>query len=370
MVPALNEAGNLGALVRRVDAALAGRRYEILIVDDDSCDGTAQICANLAGQYPLELLVRRRPTDGLSGAAILGLSRARGEYLVVIDADLQHPPERIPDLLAPLARREADFVLGSRYVPGGSTERQWGPLRRINSRLATLLARPFAANICDPMSGFFALKRETYRRAGRLNPVGYKIALELLCKCRVRRVREVPIHFGLRAGGDSKLTVGQQVRYLEHLSRLYDFKFPGLSPFLKFAITTLLAWLVAFGAYVRLVAHDVGPVMAPTLAFAAAALATAAFHLRAMRTAGTRRRGRDWFDWAAVILGEWSVCTLAAQWVAYHIAHASMLAVFGFAFGAAAVARFTLRRRLLHNLKGVRPEPRQDQRRDQLPKAA
>src|SRR5206468_3644663 len=145
---------------------------------------------------------------------------------------------------------EADFVLGSRYVPGGSMQESWGPLRRFNSRIATLLARPFAGRTHDPMSGFFALRRSTYERAERLTPMGYKVGLELMCKCRVKNVREVPIHFSARARGQSKLTLTQQFRYLEHLSRLYDFYYPRASPILKFLIATACGWLIAFGPYV------------------------------------------------------------------------------------------------------------------------
>src|SRR5262249_17926892 len=147
-----------------------------------------------------------------------------GTYLVVMDADLQHPPEKLPDLLAPLENRNGtDFVLGSRNVAGGSTGERWGTFRKINSEVATLLARPFAGRTRDPMSGFFAMRRETLDAAQRLTPLGYKIGLELMCKCRVQHVKEVPIHFAERTRGQSKLSLREQFRYLEHLSRLYDF---------------------------------------------------------------------------------------------------------------------------------------------------
>ena len=99
------------------------------------------------------------------------------------------------------------------------------------------------------MSGFFALRRETFRRARYLTPVGYKIGLELMCKCGVERPCEVPIHFGSRYAGRSKLGMGQQFKYLEHLSRLYDFFFPRLSPIVKFFVATASAWLVGFAVY-------------------------------------------------------------------------------------------------------------------------
>src|SRR5262249_25617465 len=154
---------------------------------------------------PLRLIVREVPKDGLGGAVLHGIAQSRGKYLVVMDADLQHPPEKLPELLAPLENEtdETDFVLGSRNVAGGSTGEEWGMFRKINSEVATLLARPFAGRTRDPMSGFFALRRSTFDQAMRLTPLGYKIGLELMCKCRVKKVREVPIHFAERTRGQS-----------------------------------------------------------------------------------------------------------------------------------------------------------------------
>ena len=226
VVPALNEAANLPLLMEGIERALAGREYEVLVVDDGSRDATVAVCAALAARYPLFLHVRPRAEGGLSGAVMFGLRRARGRFLVVMDADLQHPPQRIPQLLAPLERAEADFVIGSRYVAGGSIASRWGMVRRANSRVATWLARPLAGRTRDPMSGFFALTRTTLARGRQINPLGYKIALELMCKCGARRVAEVPIHFDSRRHGASKLTVRQQLKYLQHVWRLYDFRFP------------------------------------------------------------------------------------------------------------------------------------------------
>ena len=359
VVPALNEAENLPALLERIDATLRGRTYEVLIVDDGSRDDTSAVCRRLAATYPLELLVRSVPVGGLSGAVLLGLSRATGEYLVVMDADLQHPPERIPDLLSPLASGQADFVLGSRYVPGGSTDSQWGPLRRINSRVATWLARPFAGGARDPMSGFFALSRQTYRRAEQLDPVGYKIALELMCKCRARRVAEVPIHFALRGAGASKLTVRQQLRYLDHLGRLYDFCYPRSADWSRFVVGTAVAWLAALGLYSALVSRGIGPVWAPVIAFAAAAAVTAAFHFRTLRKRGRAQTPRVWADFALMIAAQWSICALTAGFVAYRLPHATASAVFAFTFGAAAGARLAFRAKFVGDVGGIGSEPGQ-----------
>jgi dolichol-phosphate mannosyltransferase len=128
----------------------------------------------------------------------------------------------------------ADFVLGSRYAAGGSTDAEWGVFRWLNSKVATVLARPFSS-ASDPMSGFFGLRRTTFERGEDLNPIGYKIALELIVKCRCRRIVDVPIHFADRQAGESKLTLAEQMKYLQHLRRLLIFKYPDWSYALQFA---------------------------------------------------------------------------------------------------------------------------------------
>jgi dolichol-phosphate mannosyltransferase len=345
VVPTLNEARNLPALAARLDATLAGRCYELLIIDDAGGDETPEVCAELSERFPIYLHVRQQALGGLSGAVICGLDRARGEYLVVMDADLQHPPEQIPDLLGPLERNEAEFVLGSRHVDGARIDQRWGSLRRINSGVASFLARPFAGQTRDPMSGFFALRAETFSRAGQLNPTGYKVALELLCKCRVRRVKEVPISFGLRAAGESKLDLRQRLRFIDHLSRLYDFCFPRAAAWAKFALLNTFAWIIAFGMYVKLVSHDINAVIAPSVAFLVAVGASAIFQMRSMRVRGAI--GRGWIDFALVSLAQWSVCTLSARWLATHVLSASFIEIFSLTFGVAGVVGSIVRRQLL-----------------------
>jgi len=191
------------------------------------------------------------------------------------------------------------------------------------------------------MSGFFALRAETYLRAEDLKPVGYKIALELLCKCRVRRVREVPIRFGLRRTGTSKLNVRQRLNFLDHLSRLYDHCYPRASAWAKWAVVNGCGWIIAFGLYVRLVARDVNPAIAPTLAFAGVLLAGTIFQMRSMRVRGGR--SREWADFALVTVAQWSICTFAAHWVANHAVNVSAVEVFGITFGIAALTGFALK---------------------------
>jgi dolichol-phosphate mannosyltransferase len=361
IIPALNEAENLTPLCEGIAAVLGGRRYEILIVDDNSRDRTPEVCAELSGRYPLRLIVRTVPKDGLSGAVLAGIAEARGDVLVVMDADLQHPPSKLPELIAPLESGEADFVLGSRYMPGGSTGEKWTLFRRINSRVATFLARPFAGSARDPMSGFFALRRETFDRARRLTPLGYKIGLELMCKCRVARVREVPIHFAARTRGRSKLTLREQFRYLEHLSRLYDFTFPRASPVVKFAIVIAVSWMVGLVGVMALLALGARSGVAVALSYPFVLFATAVFHFRYIRTQReflvTRR---PWAEFLLVAGCEWIACMATVTWVAYRAQYylAELVLI---AYGVATVVRYVLRKELMQDIRGLRKEIRKDE---------
>jgi dolichol-phosphate mannosyltransferase len=224
IVPTYGEAENLRLLVPRIGTVLeqAGLRGEILIVDDDSPDDTVAVCAQLAERLPVRLLVRKGQR-GLSTAVLFAARQARGDILLVMDADLSHPPEKIPELYQAIRSGEADFVLGSRYVASGSTDRNWGLYRWINSQLGRWLARPLV-RAQDPGAGFFALHRTTLERAGPLNPISYKVGLELLVKCGCRKVKEVPIHFQNRVHGQSKLSLREQINYLHHLFRLYAYR--------------------------------------------------------------------------------------------------------------------------------------------------
>lgn len=226
VVPTFREAGNLPLLVPRIADALRenGWAAEILIVDDNSQDGSVEAVERLCEQgLPVRILVRTEER-GLSSAVIHGFEQARGDYLVCMDADLSHPPERIPALVEKLAAGEADFALGSRYVAGGGMDEEWSFYRRLNSLIATWLARPLV-RVKDPMSGFFAIRRETFAQADALSPVGYKIGLELLLKGRCRRPVEVPIQFADRTVGESKLSAEVQLQYLAHLRRLFCYKY-------------------------------------------------------------------------------------------------------------------------------------------------
>ena len=194
---------------------------EIIIVDDNSPDSTREVCKELEQSYPVWLEVRQHER-GLSTAVIHGMKLAVGQTLVCMDADLSHPPEAVPELVA--NTEEADFVIGSRYMRGGKTDDNWGFFRWLNSKAATWLARPLTT-ATDPMAGFFALRRTKFESVKQLDPVGYKIGLELMVKCDCKRLVEVPIHFRNRLHGKSKLTLREQLNYLIHLKRLLEHRF-------------------------------------------------------------------------------------------------------------------------------------------------
>jgi dolichol-phosphate mannosyltransferase len=362
IVPTMNESANLPLLVRQVATALAGRTFEILIVDDDSRDQTPAVCAELMKQFPVRLIVRKEPKHGLSGAVLHGIAEARGKTLVIMDADLQHPPERIGALLEALDNG-ADFALGSRNVQGGSTDDRWTFFRKLNSGVATALARPFAAGVRDPMSGFFALRRSTFDRAERLTPLGYKIALELMCKCRVKELREVPIHFGLRTHGESKLTIKQQFRYLEHLSRLYDFTFPRASPIGKFLIATTIGLFVGLCVFGVVLATGHERAAATVWGYVGSLLVTAIFHVRYVRTQRDFLvTSRPWLDFLAICALELTAVILSAMWLAHRAADAPAVEAFLISFGCATVVRYVLRKELLQDVRGLRKDFRAEER--------
>ena len=234
VVPTYREVENIPHLVERLGALrdTDGLTLDLLLMDDDSRDGSEKFVRSL--RLPWVELVVRRSDRGLSQAVLDGLRRAKGEVLVVMDADLSHPPEKIPEMLDAL-HAGAEFVVGSRFVEGGSTDDDWGFLRWLNSRVATLLALPLTS-LKDPMSGFFALRRETFDRAQDLNPIGYKIGLELVVKCRCKRTIEVPIHFIDRRLGQSKLSLKEQLRYLQHVRRLYIHRYGTWSHLAQFLV--------------------------------------------------------------------------------------------------------------------------------------
>lgn len=223
IVPTYREINNLPLLIAELTAIRQQQlqALELLIIDDDSNDGTEAYINHL--NQPWIRLIIRKHQRGLSTAVVDGLTLAQHELLVVMDADLSHPPQKIPAMLDML-QSGADFVIGSRYVAGGTISANWSIWRRLNSKIATWLAYPLTS-ARDPLSGFFALHRDVWQRGqGQLNPIGYKIGLELMVKCHCQNIQEIPIDFIDRQRGQSKLTFRQQWQYLWHLGQLFRYR--------------------------------------------------------------------------------------------------------------------------------------------------
>jgi dolichol-phosphate mannosyltransferase len=216
IVPTLNEEQNILPLVSEI-AACAVPFREILFVDDHSTDATRDKIRALAESQPIRLVEQDGAGPGLAGAIMAGARTARGEILLVMDADLSHPPDRIKDLVAPLLAGTADLVVGSRYVKGGSTP-GWPAWRRVVSRTGAALAYPLTG-LHDSMCGFFAIGRS---RLLELAPrtSGFKIVFETMVRARgTLRVREIPIVFRERVRGKSKMSFGVALRFFFHWLR-------------------------------------------------------------------------------------------------------------------------------------------------------
>jgi hypothetical protein len=191
--------------------------------------------------------------------------------------------------------------------------------------------------------------------------MGYKIGLELMCKCRAARVVEVPIQFKARARGRSKLTVAQQFRYLEHLSRLYDFTFPRLSPVVKFLIATGCGWAAGFVVFLALRRSGQTVAWSTAMSYPAAAGVTAAFHFRYVRAQKEFLvRQTPWRDFALISLGEWAACASVAAWLAARAADVRPAEFFAVAYAVATAARYVLRKELMQDIRGLRKELRLD----------
>lgn len=238
VIPTYNEGKNIQKLVALLTQILDGelpQAYELIVVDDNSPDGTWEIAAALLPEYPQLKVMRRVEERGLSTAVIRGWQVARGEILGVIDADLQHPPEVLLQLWAEI-KRGADLAVASRHVVEGGVS-EWSVIRRFLSRgaqiLGLILLPRVVGRVSDPMSGYFLVRRRCLVDH-TMSPLGYKILIEVLARGRVPWIGEVGYVFQERQEGESKVTWKQYVDYLLHLVRL-RFTLGPVGRFLRFA---------------------------------------------------------------------------------------------------------------------------------------
>lgn len=227
VLPTYNEAETIVDVVEDALAAFDDqiRAVEIVVVDDDSPDETWRIAREAYADDDRVRVIRRTDGQGLSSAVVRGFRESEGRYAVCMDADGQHPADRLDELVDELDAGDADLVVGSRHVDGGEID-GWPVSRKVTSKVATLLARAFVAparEITDPMSGFFGVDRETFDDdvLDLADPHGYKILLELAALVPDAEIAEVPITFRARQAGESKLTLDEQLRFVEHIVGLW-----------------------------------------------------------------------------------------------------------------------------------------------------
>lgn len=219
--PTLNEAECVPRLVEELERALRDINYEILIVDDNSPDGTWSIAQNISLTNPRVRSLRRMKNPGLGAAVIDGFSAAEGDVLACIDADLQHDPLILARMLEEL-QHGADIVVGSRHVAGGGTG-EWNRLRRVQSWIANRLAQLLlGVRVKDPMSGYFLVRRKDFHEIReQLNGKGFKILLEILWNLNAAKIKEVPYTFRTRTHGKSKLSSKIILQFFHQLWRLW-----------------------------------------------------------------------------------------------------------------------------------------------------
>jgi dolichol-phosphate mannosyltransferase len=227
VIPTLCEAGNIGRLLGQVRAVLDPLKisYEILVVDDDSDDGTGDVVSAIAQQDPRVQLIVRKGERGLSGAVLDGWRHTDADVLGVMDADLQHPPELLPQLFAAIAEGR-DLAIGSRYTPGGELG-EWNPFRKLLSAAAVWATWPLQrrrVRAKDPMSGYFMVRRSCVQQID-FQRKGFKLLLEILVRARLKSIKEVPFAFGQRYRGASKANFRVAWDYGWLLLRLYAGKF-------------------------------------------------------------------------------------------------------------------------------------------------
>lgn len=222
IAPTYNEAENVGRLFDEVDRCLRGVDYEIIVSDDNSPDKTWAVAERIAVSEPRVRVLRRTTDPGLTRSVIDGFAMASGEIVACMDADLQHDPVILPQMLQAVANGRADIAIGSRYVKGGSTG-TWNIMRRVPSWAATKMAQVvLGVEIHDPLSGYFMLRRDHFLRIrDKLRGNGFKVLLEIVANAGLCKIEEFPFTFRPRLAGKSKLTRRVVMAYLVQLWELW-----------------------------------------------------------------------------------------------------------------------------------------------------
>ena len=252
IIPTYNEGDNVPEIVsilsQLLDSVIPGE-YELIVVDDNSPDGTWKIAQDLTSEYPQLRVMRREAEKGLSTAVIRGWQVARGKVFGVIDADLQHPPEILLQLWQEM-EQGADLAVASRHVEGGGVS-EWSVIRRFLSRgaqmLGLIILPEVIGRLSDPMSGYFMVRRDAI--VGKsLSPVGYKILIEVTGRGAIRWIGEVGYVFRERQAGASKVTWKQYIEYIQHLLRLRFDLWP-VKRFLRFGVVGFSGVFVDLGVF-------------------------------------------------------------------------------------------------------------------------
>lgn len=223
VIPTLKERDNLAILIPELNQNLRNEKldFEIIIVDDNSQDGSKELIEAFNNNEIPITLIERKTTPDLTSSVLEGFKHTKGTIIVLMDGDMSHPPKIIPELVRPIISKKYDISIGSRYIEGGSCL-DWSWIRHLMSRGAGLLARGLT-NIKDPTSGLIAFRKDCIDLES-ISPVGWKVALEIAVKARLPIIK-VPINFSEREFGKSKLNFKVFKQYLYHLIQLYRWKF-------------------------------------------------------------------------------------------------------------------------------------------------
>lgn len=229
IIPTYKEVHNLQNLLSHLAKACQEcTEFEVILVDDQSQDGSIELMQQLQTHFPLARMLTHTGQRSLSRSILLGCENAAHQTIVCMDADLSHPANAIPAMVQLLQSQQAEMVIGSRYTAGGSIEANWPFSRKFISKMGALATKLLLRlSVHDPLSGFFAIQKSTLARGHLTNLSGWKIALEIMVKCRCQPIREIPIHFSDRRHGNSKLNSRVVFTLFKQLTQLAYFQLSG-----------------------------------------------------------------------------------------------------------------------------------------------